>query len=188
MSKSASSSESHAAVRTFMSIVLEALLTSVTCSRPPVSLKISQLSIVPAANSPAAARAWPSGICRKIQCSLLAEKYGSSSRPVRCWIRTSFPPWWRALTYSAVRRSCHTMARWTGLPDFRSQTTIVSRWFVIPIAAIPPGSTADLAMASRAVPRTDSQISAASCSTQPGCGKCCANSFCADASERSWPS
>ena len=74
ISKSASSSESHAPVRTFMSIVLEALLTSVTCSRPPVSLKISQLSIVPAASSPAAARAWPSGTCRKIQCSLLAEK------------------------------------------------------------------------------------------------------------------
>ena len=35
---------------------------------------------------------------------------------------------------SAVRRSCQTIARWTGRPVERSQTTVVSRWFVIPIA------------------------------------------------------
>ena len=36
---------------------------------------------------------------------------------------------------SAVRRSCHTIAGYTGRVVARSQTTVVSRWFVIPIAA-----------------------------------------------------
>ena len=36
---------------------------------------------------------------------------------------------------AAVRRSCQTIAGWTGRPLARSQTTVVSRWFVIPIAA-----------------------------------------------------
>ncbi len=37
---------------------------------------------------------------------------------------------------SAVRRSCQTMARCTALPVARSHTTVVSRWLVIPIAAM----------------------------------------------------
>ena len=36
---------------------------------------------------------------------------------------------------SAVRRSCHTMARCSGRPVRRSQTTVVSRWLVMPTAA-----------------------------------------------------
>ena len=35
---------------------------------------------------------------------------------------------------AAVRRSCHTIARCTGRPLRRSQTTVVSRWFVIATA------------------------------------------------------
>ena len=37
---------------------------------------------------------------------------------------------------SAVRRSCQTMARCTALPVARSQTTVVSRWLVMPMAAM----------------------------------------------------
>ena len=37
---------------------------------------------------------------------------------------------------AAVRRSCHTMARWTGWPVRRSHATTVSRWSVIPMAAM----------------------------------------------------
>ena len=34
-----------------------------------------------------------------------------------------------------MRRSCQTIARWIGSPVERSQTTTVSRWLVMPIAA-----------------------------------------------------
>ena len=37
---------------------------------------------------------------------------------------------------AAVRRSCQTMALWTGSPVARSQTTVVSRWLVMPMAAM----------------------------------------------------
>ena len=46
---------------------------------------------------------------------------------------------------SAVRRSCHTMALWIGLPVLRSQTSVVSRWLVMPIAATSLGLDARLA-------------------------------------------
>ena len=39
---------------------------------------------------------------------------------------------------SAVRRSCQTMARWIGLPVRRSHSTQVSRWLVMPMAAMSP--------------------------------------------------
>ena len=44
---------------------------------------------------------------------------------------------------SAVRRHCQTMALAAGRPDFRSQRTVVSRWLVMPTAAIDrPGTAA----------------------------------------------
>jgi hypothetical protein len=80
---------------------------------------------------------------------------------------------------SAVRRSCHTIARWIGAPVFRSQTTVVSRWFVIPIAASASRVTF-VTFAARSAPvtacSTDVQISAGSCSTHAGFGKYCGNS------------
>ena len=66
----------------------------------------------------------------------------------------------------AVRRSCQTIARWIGSPVARSQTTIVSRWLVMPIAAIAPARPA-AAIASRATASVSRQISSGSCSTQP---------------------
>ena len=39
----------------------------------------------------------------------------------------------------AVRRSCQTMALWIGSPVSRSQTTVVSRWLVMPMAAMSRG-------------------------------------------------
>src|SRR5438477_4079733 len=42
---------------------------------------------------------------------------------------------------AAVRRSCHTMALQIGSPVARSQTTVVSRWFVMPIPEISDGRT-----------------------------------------------
>ena len=54
-----------------------------------------------------------------------------------------------------------------------SQTTVVSRWFVIPIARRVTLGDAGVASASSAAVRTDAQISSGSCSTHPGRGKCC---------------
>ena len=36
----------------------------------------------------------------------------------------------------AVRRSCHTIALPTGFPVVLFQATVVSRWFVMPMAAM----------------------------------------------------
>ena len=62
------------------------------------------------------------------------------------------------------------MARWIGTPVARSHTTVVSRWFVMPMAAISVPSTRASDNAERTERSTVDQISSASCSTQPGCG------------------
>ena len=81
----------------------------------------------------------------------------------------------------AVRRSCQTIALQIGSPVTRSQTTVVSRWFVIPIAATSVGDTLAFVNASAATPACDDQMSRGLCSTHPGLGKICGNSFCATA-------
>ncbi len=88
----------------------------------------------------------------------------------------------------AARRRCRRCAgparrspRATGLPVARSHSTVVSRWLVMPIAATSAPEMAAFASASLITPDCVAQISFASCSTQPGCGKCCANSRCASA-------
>jgi hypothetical protein len=52
-----------------------------------------------------------------------------------------------------------------GLPVARSQMSVVSRWLVMPSAAISRASTRDCANASRAVASVARQMSSASCST-----------------------
>ena len=98
------------------------------------------------------------------------------TRPVRSRTSGSCPAARSSSQRSAVRRSCQTSARWIGSPVAGSQATTVSRWLVIPIASRSapwiPAST----IACTATRRVTSQISAASCSTQPGRGKCCSNS------------
>src|SRR6478736_5036015 len=71
------------------------------------------------------------------------------------------------------------MALYKGLPVLLSQTTVVSRWLVIPMAAISFTVNPVLVMVSAAVPNCVLHISVASCSTQPGRGNICVNSFCA---------
>ena len=63
----------------------------------------------------------------------------------------------------------------TGRPVPRSQTTVVSRWFVIPIAARSVARMPAAASASSAAAATLAQISSGSCSTHPGCGNDCAD-------------
>ena len=67
-------------------------------------------------------------------CILVAEKYGSRTRPVRSLTRGRWPASAMARQAAAVRRSCHTMARCSGSPVRRSQATTVSRWLVMPMA------------------------------------------------------
>ena len=72
---------------------------------------------------------------------------------------------------SAVRRSCQTMARATGWPVARSQTTTVSRWLVTPMAARSRGSMPAAASACGDDRRRPSaRFPRRSCSTQPGRG------------------
>ena len=181
MSKVASSSSHQSPRWMSYSSVRDALLGSVACTCPPVSCHSSQLSTVPKASSPRAARCPAPGTWSSSQRSLVAEKYGSSTSPVSARMRGS-RPWAFSCSHSgAVRRSCQTSARCSGSPVARSHSTVVSRWLVMPMAAI---FTPARATASRAQASWSAQIWRASCSTQPGCGKCCASSRCATASSR----
>ena len=71
------------------------------------------------------------------------------------------------------------MALAMGRPVARSHTTVVSRWLVMPIAAMSFALVPAIASASCRTPDWLAQISVASCSTQPGCGKIWPNSRCA---------
>jgi hypothetical protein len=70
----------------------------------------------------------------------------------------------------AVRRHCQTMALWIGFPVRRSHSTVVSRWFVMPMAAMSRGARPACCKAWRAVSIWVDQIASGSCSTQPGRG------------------
>ena len=148
--------------------VRDAFVKSVACS--PVSLKTSQESIVPNA----ASRGTPPSLMS--HSIFVPEKYGSSTRPVRSRTSGSWPASRSSSQRRAVRRSCQTIARCSGSPVSRSHATTVSRWFVIPMPASRPPFTPAESSASLATARVTSQISSASCSTQPGRGKCCRNS------------
>ena len=100
-------------------------------------------------------------------------------RPVLAEIVGSWPSLFSLAQMSAVRRSCQTMARCTALPVARSQTTVVSRWLVIPIAAMSLAFRPAFSSASRQTVTVEVQMSSGSCSTQPEAGKCCGNSCCA---------
>ena len=153
-------------------IVRDALETSVAWTLPDVSCQISQLSMVPNASSPRIARWRAPGKCSSNQFSFVPEKYASMTRPVFSRMVPSSPSRFNASQKSAVRRSCQTMAGATGVPLARSQSTVVSRWLVMPIAPMSLAARADLPIVSAATRRWLCHISMASCSTQPGLGKC----------------
>ncbi len=170
--KSSQSSDDHCRVPMSKSMVRLALDGSVACTRPPVSRYRSHASTVPNARSGDASTP-PS--CRS-HASFEAEKYGSSTSPVRSRISGSSPAARRSSQSSAVRRSCQTIARCSGRPVRRLHTTTVSRWFVMPMHAIVSPAASVARATSPNVATVASQISSASCSTQPGCGKYCGNS------------
>ncbi len=80
---SAAISGIHSSVSRSMSIVREALVTSVRCS--PVNFHISQLSIVPIASSPFSARSRAPVTLSSNHRTLGPAKYVASGRPTRCW-------------------------------------------------------------------------------------------------------
>ena len=63
-------------------------------------------------------------------------KYGSRMRPVLLRIMSVRPAALRESQYAEVLRSCQTMALQTGFPVAASHTMVVSRWLVMPIAAM----------------------------------------------------
>ena len=181
MSSSARSSSSHSPVWMSNSSVRLALLASVQWTRPPVKCQISHESTVPNASSPRCALARAPSTWSSSQRTFVPEKYASSTRPVFCANSGAWPAARNSSHSGAVRRSCQTIALAIGRPVARSQTTVVSRWFVMPIAATSSAPMCALASASCRTPDCVAQISVASCSTQPGCGKICRNSACATA-------
>ena len=122
--KSASSSSSQSSVSSEQSSVRDAFVSSVACTRPPVSFQTSHVSTVPNARS--AAR-------RARGAATRASSPRSTDRGRGRCARGSAP---RAAPRSArpcggpARRSRGAPAR----PVVRSQSSVVSRWFVIPIA------------------------------------------------------
>ena len=66
----------------------------------------------------------------------------------------SWPAFFSFSHMGAVRRSCQTMALWIGLPVSFSQMRAVSRWLVMPMAAMSPASSFALRNAARTVDTT----------------------------------
>ncbi len=132
--------------------------------------------MVPKQRSPFSALACAPFTCSRSQFSFVPLKYASSTRPVFSRIHGSLPCALSWLQRSAVRRSCQTIALWMGLPEWRSQSSVVSRWLVIPIACRSPGFAAACRSAVPIAFSVAVQMSSRSCSTQPGRGKICRNS------------
>ena len=155
-----------------------ALVTSVTCtppSAPPVRFQISQLSMVPKSTSPRSARSRRPGVRSSSQRMRGAEKYVASGRPHSC--RT------RSAPGSAGELFEHGVGAGV-LPDDRAARPgcrcagPTARWSR---AGWRCPSADDLVRGRRRRRRAPAatirarlrQISTASCSTQPGRGKCC---------------
>src|SRR5438552_3666304 len=83
-------------------------------------------------------------------------------RPVLAEISGSWPSAFSLEQTSAVRRSCQTMARCTAWPVARSHTTVVSRWLVMPIAAISLAFRPAFSSASRQTMMVEVQMSSGS--------------------------
>ena len=134
---------------------------------------------MPKASLPAWASSRAPGMLSRIHLTLLAEKYGSGMSPVMSVMRcaTAGSPAISSMM-GAVRRHCHTMALYTGLPVSRSQTTVVSRWLVMPMLSMSAGPNPFCTRSSVSAPSVDDRMSRGSCSTQPGCGNIWGKGFC----------
>ena len=144
-----------------------ALVTSVACTRPPVSRQIRNESTVPNRTSPRSHRSRSPGIVSRRCTIFVPEKYGSSSSPVRRRTSSSSPAASIRAQIGADTLLCQTTAGATGAPVARSQRIVVSRWLVTPTAATCAGSAPALRSTARAQDNCDRQMSSGSCSTIP---------------------
>ena len=130
---------------------------------------------MPTAYRPDCTSAHVCGSCSANHMSLVAEKEGSSRKPLSSATRSSWPSSRSRAQISAVRRSCHPIVR-RGEPRVsRSQSSTVSRWLVMPMAVSSLASTC--LSASRVDSSVACQISSGACSTHPGLGKCWPNAW-----------
>jgi hypothetical protein len=113
-----------------ISRIRERLAVAGSVTNSPVSLWTSQLSVV--VTTPSVVT------CRRSQVIFGAEKYGSSTSPVRA--DSSSRRFSRPAHTSAARRSCHTIAGDNGRPLPRSQASTVSPWLAS--ATVPAGRPA----------------------------------------------
>ena len=166
-------SSSQSSVLRSISSVRLAFVTSVMWrppSVPPVRFQMSQVSMLPNTRSPDSARSRTPSTLSRIQRTFGPEKYVASGRPV-CSANRFWPPSRLSSSTSlSVRVSCQTSALNTGSPVVRSHTSAVSRWLVMPSAAMSSALAPAEAIASSATSWVRAQISLASCSTQPGLG------------------
>jgi hypothetical protein len=131
-----SSSWSQTLWRMSNSMVRAALLTSVACTRPPVSFHSSQLSMVPKARSPCGGGDVGAGHVVQDPADLGGREIGIHHQPGAAADGSAWPCSRSCAHSGSPRRSCQTMALWMGWPVRRFHTTVVSRWLVMPIARI----------------------------------------------------
>ena len=141
------------------------------CTLPPVSRQIRKLSIVPEAVRRARRACGRLSRCRAARRSWCRRNRGRAAARSSAENFFSRPCFLQLFAERRVRRSCQTMALWIGLPVALSQTTTVSRWLVMPMAAMSAALSLAAFSASRQVAdHAVAQISSGSCSTQPDAG------------------
>ena len=132
--------------------------------------QITHVSMFPKRSSPASARSRAPETLSRIHAIFGPEKYVAIGRPVFSRKRSCPPSEESSLQIWSVRVSCQTIALWTGLPVDRSQTIVVSRWFVTPTAEMSPAEAPAFFSPASITSSVRKVISIGSCSTQPGLG------------------
>ena len=110
-----------------------ALVTSVTCR--PVSCQINQVSMVPNRTSPASARRAGPGVVEQ-PAQLRPGEVGGQRQAAVVAQAVVVPLRASSRTSRSVRVSCQTMALCDRLAGRASHSRVVSRWLVMPIAAM----------------------------------------------------
>ncbi len=111
-------------------------MASVACTRPPVRRQMRKVSTVPKARWPASRQRARALHIVEQPGDLGGREVGIEQQPGLGGDRRLVAGLLQARHMSAVRRSCQTMARWMGLAVRRSQMRQVSRWLVMPTAAM----------------------------------------------------
>ena len=181
MSSSFSSSSSHWPSRTLKSIVREALLTSVTCTAPPVSCQTSQLSTVPKASSPRLGLLARAGHVVEQPLELGAGEVGVDDAG-RC-ARGSCGSSPRSRSSAQMRLGAAVLPD-DGVVDRRAGAAVPDQRGLALVGDAERRDVLRTRAGLRRAPRARWRAGcprsrSGSCSTQPGCGKIWRNSRCA---------